>query len=49
MTKMEINTSNLLMFISMFVLGLKANPNYPGLGKYVENLFNETFDKKLNE
>ncbi len=47
MKKKKITISNLLMFIKMTVLGLRANPRTPGIGEFIENIFNETFDKKL--
>ena len=37
----------LRMFIRMVVLGLKANPKYPGLAQELEKIFKETFGEDL--
>jgi len=47
MSKKKITKDNLLMFIQMTILGLKTNPNYPGLASELEKLFDETFEQKL--
>ena len=45
--KKKVTKDNLLMFIRLTVLGLKANMNYSSLGDELEKSYNDLFDEKL--
>ena len=47
--KKSVSKSDLLMFIKMTILGLMANPNYPGLGLELEKTFKERFGVEVKD